>query len=137
MVMFDPVFETFRQVTEASLHVQQEMFKKAMSLWTGFPAGGPPGVEQVRQFQKKWAEYVGDLLKRQRQVTEAHFKAGLESIEKAFHLGEAKSIEEMRARTLELWQKLFESFKQAYEAQIHEVQGALEKWTELVTKPAA
>jgi hypothetical protein len=135
--MFDPVFESLRQITEAGLHVQQEMFKKAVSLWTGIPAAGPPGVEKVRQFQKKWAEFVGEMLKRQRQMTEAQFKAGLESIEKAFHLGEAKSIEEVRARTLELWQKVFESLKQAYETQIVEVQGALEKWTELVTKPAA
>ncbi len=135
--MFDPVFESFRKITEASLHVQQEMFQKAASMWMGMPAAGPPGVEKVRQFQKKWAEFVGELLKRQRQMTETQFKTGLESIENAFHLGEAKSIEEVRARTLELWQKVFESVKQAYEAQIHEVQGALEKWTEMMTKPAA
>lgn len=135
--MFDQVFENFRQATETSLHVQQEMVKKWVSLWLGMPTAIPPGPEKVRQIQKKWAEFIADLLKRQREVTEAQFQAGLDGIEKAFQLGEAKTVEEVRARTLELWQKCFEGFKRGYEAQVQEFQRALEKWTELVTKPAA
>jgi hypothetical protein len=135
--MFDQVFETLRQATATSLHLQQEMVKKWVSLWMDMPFAVPPGTEQVRQFQKKWADFVGDLIKRQREVTEAQLQAGLEGIEKAFHVGEAKNVEELRARTLELWQKCFEALKVAYEAQGQEFQRAMEKWTELVTKPAA
>jgi hypothetical protein len=135
--MFDQVYETFRQATETALQMQQEMVRKWVSLWVGMPAAVPPGAEQVRQFQKKWAEFIGDLIKRQREVTEAQLQAGLEGIEKAFHLGEAKNIEELRARTFELWQKCFEGFRQGYEAQVQEFQRALEKWMDLVSKPAA
>jgi hypothetical protein len=136
-VMFEQAFESFRTATETGLHMQQEMFKKWLALWPGVPVSVPNFGEPFRQFPKKWAESVGELLKRQREVMETQFKAGLEGIEKAFRLGEAKTVEELRARTLELWQKCFETLKKTYEAQLIEFQAAMDKWAELVTKPAA
>lgn len=139
--MFAPVMESMSKMTEATMGLQQEMIRKWFSAWPGVPfmPGAPPtpgtppaGVEQIQKFQKKWIETVSEIVRRQRETLEAQFKAGQQNIEKAFHLGEAKSTEELRARTIELWQKCFEGMRQASEAQIRDFQVAVDKWFELV-----
>src|SRR5262249_45173119 len=138
--MFDQVLESLRKATEASVQVQQEMFKKWISLFPGVPAAAPLWGEQAQrfqQFQQQWAEIVKELIGRQREGIEQSFKLGLQNIEKAYHLGEVKTVEEMRARTVELWQKCFEGLRQAYEIPLREFQVATEKWLQLVTKSAA
>jgi len=138
--MFDQVFEGMRKATEASVQMQQEGFKKWLSLWPGVPAAAPLWGEQVLRLQEvrqKWAEVVHDLLRRQREMTEASFKAGLQNIEKAFQLAEARNAEELRARTMERWRQCFESLRQASEAPLHEFQAATERWLELMGKAAA
>jgi hypothetical protein len=135
--MFDKVIESLRKATETNVQMQQEMFKKWVGLWPGMPAAPPSWGEQVQKFQAKWAEVAGDLLKRQQEAIEAQFRIGVENIEKAFRLGEVKTTEDLQTRTIELWQKCFESLRQAYEVQLREFQTAIEKWSELVTKAAA
>jgi hypothetical protein len=135
--MFVPVFENMRTLTAAAAGMQQEMFKKWLSLWPGAPVmpTGPVGAEQIQQLQRRWAEAVGELLRRQRESIDAQFKAGQQNITKAFQLGEIKDPEEMRARTVELWQKCFEAVVQLSEAQARDFQAAVQKWFELVTPP--
>ena len=135
--MFEPVFESLRKTTEATTQMQQELFKKWVSLWPGAAASLPACGEQVPKLYKKWAEVVHDQLQRQRAFVEAQFKAGLENIERAFAVGEAKTPEELRAKTAELWKKCFESLRQAYEAQVREIQVTADQWVKLVTKGAA
>jgi hypothetical protein len=79
-------------------------------------------------------EVGGELLSKQNEWLEAQFKAGLRTIEEAFHLAEAKDPEELRTRTFQLWQKTFDSLCQASEAQIRGLHGAVGKWTELMNK---
>jgi hypothetical protein len=134
--MFDQVFDTLRKATEANIQLQQEMVKKWISLWPGLPSV-PAVPAQMQQFQKKWAETVSELLKKQRESTENLFKAGVENLEKAFQRGEVKTPEEMRAKTLELWQKCFESMRQAWEAQIRDFQVVVARFTEMMTKAPA
>src|SRR5262245_4073605 len=134
--MFIPVLESMGKITGATVDMQQEMFKKWFSLWPGFPpVPGFPAAwgEQAVPFQKKWAEVVGEIIRRQRETVEAQFKAGQQNIEKAFQLSEAKSPEEYRAKTIEFWQKCIESIRQASEAQIRDFQVAVEKWYELMS----
>src|SRR5581483_9477252 len=102
-VMFDQMFESLRKATESTVQMQQEMFKKWVTLWPGTPPAPPAWGPQFQQFQKKWAEVVAELLKRQKEGAEAQFKAGMENIEKAFHVGEAHNAEELRVKVLELW----------------------------------
>ena len=135
--MFDQVFENLRKATEASIQVQQDLFKKWVGLWPGVPGVPAVGAEPFIKVQKKWAEFVGDAVKKQRETLEAHFSAGLRNIEDAFRLAEAKNPEELRAKTVELWQKSFECIRQLYDAQIRDFQAAVAKWTELVMKGAA
>jgi hypothetical protein len=133
--MFSQVMDSMAKVSNATMAMQQEMFKKWFSLWPGMATYPPASAEQVERFQKRWAETVGELIKRQRDVMEAQFKAGMQNIEAAFKVGEARSAEEVRARTIELWQKCFDNLRQASEAQIREAKVAVEKWFELMTPP--
>jgi len=131
--MFTQAYENFRKATESTVHLQQEMFKTWINLWPGAPVASPAWGEKVQRFQKKWAETLGEIVKRQRDMTETNFKAGLKNIEKAFQIGEAKTPEELRAKSIELWQKCFEDIRQVYEAQLRGFETAIEKWVEVTT----
>jgi predicted protein tyrosine phosphatase len=135
--MFEQVFENLRKATEASIQVQQEMFKKWVSLWPGVTPSAAAEGEPVTKFQKKWAEIVSDLVKKQRETLEAQFSAGLRNMEQAFHFADAKDPEELRAKTIEFWQKSFDCLRQMYDAQVRDFQNAAARWTELFTKGAA
>jgi hypothetical protein len=129
--MFEQVFESLKKSTESTVQMQQEMFKKWVSLWPGTPPTPPAWTPQFEQFQKKWKEVVAELQKRQKEAVEANLKTGLENIEKAFQIGEAKNTEDLRVRVIELWKKCFESAQKIYEAQVRDFQTAMEKWAEL------
>jgi hypothetical protein len=135
--MFDKVIESLRTATEQTVQLQQEMFKKWVSLFPSLPDASNPWTGQAQQFQKKWAETVKDLLKRQRETAETQFAAGLQNIEKTFQLCDAKTAEELRAKTSELWQQCFNSIRQAFEAQLRDCQTAMVKCVELMTKAEA
>jgi len=135
--MFEPVFDNLKKVTETTLRMQQEMFEKWVSLWPGVRPTQAAFAEPAQKFQKKWAEFYEEALKKQRDTLETQFKAGLKNIEEAFRLAEAKDPEELRARTTELWQKVFETLRQSSEAQLRDLQTFAGRWTELVTKGAA
>jgi hypothetical protein len=135
--MFEKVYENLRTATEANIHMQQELFEKWMGLCLGVPVSAKGKIDQVPKIQKKLAEFAADIIKKQRETLAAQFNAGLKNIEDAFHLPEAKDPEELRAKTVELWQKSFDCLLEAYEAQVRDFQAAVGKWTELITKPAA
>jgi hypothetical protein len=135
--MFDQVYQSMQKATEATIQMQQEMFKKYFGLFPGMPIPMAYPGEKYREFQKQWAAIVNEMLKRRRETVEAQFKIGLENIEKAFAIGEAKTPEELRAKTLELWKKSFEGFRQVYDAQMADFQAAFEKWFELTAKVPA
>ncbi len=133
--MFMPVLESMGKISGATVEMQQEFFKKWFSLWPTFQAGWTfPTTwgDQVQRFQKRFAEVSGDLIRRQREVIEAQFKAGQQNIEKAFSISEAKSPEELRSKTIEFWQKCIESMRQTSEAQMRDFQVAVEKWFDLM-----
>jgi hypothetical protein len=134
--MFDQAFDSLRKATESSIALQQEMFRKWMGLWPGIPESTFP-FSELQKFQKKWVEVVGELVKKKNESLEAEFKAGLQNIEEAFRLSEIKDPEELRAKTVELWQKTFDYLRQTSETQLRDFQYAVSKWAELMTKGVA
>ena len=135
--MLDTAFDSMRKATGCTIQVQQEMFKTLAGTWPGFPASRPAGTAQVLKFQQRWAEVMSDLIKKQSESFETQFIAGLANIEEAFRLGTVKDPEELRVRTVALWQKTFDTLRRSYEAQMRAVQTAATRWTELVMKWAA
>ena len=130
------IIDHIRAETESSIALQQGLFKKWIGMWPGVLVPPPP-FEEPQKFHKKWMEVGGELLSKQNEWLEAQFKAGLRTIEEAFHLAEAKDPEELRKKTIELWQKTFDYLRQASEAQLRDFQNAVGKWAELMTKGVA
>jgi hypothetical protein len=136
--MFIQALESMGKVTGATVAMHQEIFKKWIGMFPGMP--GVPiypqaNQEQMEQFQKKWAETASELFRRQKEVFESQFKSGMENIEMAFKVAEAKNPEEVRAKTIELWRKCFDSLRQVSEAQLRETQVATEKLFAMFSPP--
>jgi hypothetical protein len=133
-IMFEQALDSLKTATEANLHMQQEVFKKWFTMWPGVPAFPGAGAEPFTKFQKKWADFVAEVAKKQREAIEAQYKVGVADIEKAFRLNEVKDPGELCAKTTELWHNAFEVLRQTYETQLRDLQAAAAKWTELAMK---
>jgi hypothetical protein len=133
------VIDSIRSATESSVAMQHEMFKKWITMWPGALVSTSPFGEP-QQFRKRWLEVGGELLRKQNDWLEVQFKTELRTIEDTFRLGEANDCEELRTRTIQLWQKTFNCLWQTSEAQLRGLHDVLSKWTELMNKsyrPAA
>ena len=141
--MFEQVFDSFRKASETTLQAQQDLFRQWMSQWPMFPMDtttpGSKGAasEQARSFQKQWNDTVTALMTKHCEALDAQYRAGIRTIEDALRTTEAKSPEEFRQLTEELWRKSFEVLKQTIENQIHDFQTAVEKWSELMTQKSS
>jgi hypothetical protein len=127
--MFDQLFESFRKASESSLQAQQEMFKQ----WWQHSApifGGAGGATDWGDVQKRWLDYASETMNKQRALLDSLYRSGIEVIEQAFRVTEAKSPEDYRRLVEELWRKLSDSFKAQSEAQLREFQDATAKWLE-------
>jgi hypothetical protein len=135
--MFEQVFENLRTATATTVRMQQELFTRWLSLWPGLATAGPENGGKFVAVQKQWQEVTGEMLKKQREVLETQFAAGLKNIEAVFSLAQTRNPEELRERTVELWHNSVQCIRQMYEAQIRDFQAAVTKWTELMTRQAA
>jgi hypothetical protein len=136
--MIEQVFDSFRKASESALQMQQEFFKQWAGQWTaGAPAAAATPAawaEQAQTFQKRWLETVTEMMNKHRETLDAHYKAGIKAIEESFKVTEAKSPDEYRRLTEELWRRGFENVKNSTESQIRDIQAAVQKWFELVPK---
>ena len=101
------------------------------------PASEGVVSEQARSFQKQWTDIVTALMTKHCEALDAQYRAGIRTIEDALRTTEAKSPEEFRRLTEELWRKSFEVLKQTIENQIRDFQIAVEKWSELMTQKSS
>jgi len=130
--VFTQAVESIGKATGATVAAQRELFKKWFALWPGL-YHPPGGCEQAEGFRKRWSETAGELLRRQREMIDAHFKAGVQNIEQAFRIAETKNPEELRAATVALWRKCFDGLRQAAEAQVRETYTAVDRWFDLLS----
>ena len=136
--MLDQVFDNFRKASESSLQMQQELFKQWMSHWPAIPtsasSAGGAMAEQAQSVQKRWLENATEMMNKHRESLDSQYKAGIRAIEDAFRVTEAKSPEDYRRMTEELWRKSFDTLKSSAETQIRDFQAAVEKWFEMLAK---
>ena len=128
--MIDQLFETFRRASESTLQAQQDMFKQWVQHWQAapFPTAGSP--VDWSDAQKRWLDATKETLTKQRELLESSYTSGIQVIEQAFRLSEAKSPEDYRRLMEDLWRKLSDTFKAQTETQFREVQAASQKWVE-------
>lgn len=125
--MFDQMFESFRRASESALQAQHEMFRQWAQQWPTSPAGLSSDWGDA---QKRWVESTTDALNKHRAIVDATYKSGIELIESAFRVTEAKSPEDYRRLVEDLWRKLSDTFKKQSETQLREFQSATERWLE-------
>jgi len=129
---FDHAFDSFRKATEATVQMQQDLFHQWSSFWPGFPK--PQLTEQCQQFHKEWSQAIAELTRKYLDSFDQQYKAGTESLKKAFQLTEAKDSQEFRQNMLDLWQKSFDCLKNGAQIQMQTFEAGVEKWLELVKK---
>jgi hypothetical protein len=128
-LMFDQLFESFRKASESSLQAQQDMFKQWLQQWPTTPLATGVPTDWV-EVQKRWLESARDALNKHRAVVDSTYRSGIDVIEHAFKVSEAKSPEDYRRLVEDLWRKLSDTFKAQSESQFREIQTATEKWLE-------
>ncbi len=154
--MFDQILENFRKATESAMKLQQETFRSLTEQLAQVPgapiASAPPPtapapdtsatpplpsvawVEQLQMFHKQWAQAVTELLKKNSEILDAQYKAGVKTIEEAFNVGRSRDPAEFKRLTEELWRHSFESLKKLAEDQVRECQAVSAKWYEAASK---
>jgi len=137
--MFEQILDTYRKAAESTMKVQQEMLRS----WTqqgsqtfALPTPGVVGAEEVHTAQKKWTETITDMLNKHRESLDAQYRAGIRTIEDAFRVAEAKDPEQFRKLTEELLRHSFECLKTVAEAQMRDLQAAMQKGIETASKGA-
>jgi hypothetical protein len=132
--MFDQIFENLQKATESTMKMQQEMLQKWVEV---FPTGGgtsmPSQPEAVAEFRKKWEEAAIEMLKRQKELVDQSYDAGVQSLENVFSVADAKNAQEYQEKMTELYRKSLESLRDLTEAQMNEFKAAAEKCSQLMT----
>ena len=127
--MFAQLLESFRKVSESSLNAGQEILKQWVQHAQPQSVGSAstPG-EWNEAYQTRWAESASEALNKYRELFDATYKSGIELIERAFRVGEARSLGENRRLVEELWRRLSDTYKSQTEAQFREFQNATASW---------
>ncbi len=131
--VLDQVYKNIRQATESNLKLQQEFFRQWTSFWP-VTTSQNEWTESIRAFQKQWTGTVAELAKKHREVVDKQYQAAIESLEAALNVSESATPEEYRRRSEELCRKTLDCMRELSEAQVHEFQEAVSKWTDLVMK---
>jgi flagellin-specific chaperone FliS len=124
--MFDSLLESSRKAWESSLQTQQDVLKQMTQQWTTLTPKAGASVEYARTLQRRWLEMVFESLNKHRQSLDSLYQAGLDLLEHSIRLSDARSLEDCRRVTDELWRKVFEVSKVQSETQLHEAQ----KWAQ-------
>ena len=106
--------------------MQQEMLKHWTEGWAGSASQVQNAAGDASQdVQKRWLALGLDLLTKHRASLDSTYAAGIQLIEQSFGAAGARSPEEYRRMTEELWRKLFDTYRSQAEAQFE----ALKDWS--------
>jgi exonuclease VII large subunit len=131
--MFDQVFSNLQKATESSVKMQQEMFQKWVEAFPTASSQVPTATDAMSQWRHKWESLVAESLKRQKEMVDRNYEAGIKALEDIFSMEEAKSPQEYQQKVTELYRKSFESLRQLSESQMAEFRSATEKFSELMS----
>lgn len=124
--MYDQMFDSYRKASESWLQMQQELLKNVaqqpLSAFSAPTAGGGPAADWTRNVQKRGTELAVEILNRQRESIEALYKSVISLLERSAQISEAKSPEDYRRVTEELWKKWFETVTSQSETQLRDLQ---------------
>ncbi len=121
--MYDQLFDSYRTASESWLQMQQGLFKNAgQQPLSASAAGAGPAADWARNVQKRGTELAVEILNRQRESIETLYKSAIQLLERSAQVTEAKSADDYRRATEELWKKWVESVTTQSETQFRDVQ---------------
>ena len=136
--MTDQPFDMLRKASESWLKMQQDLFH--VSTPTSF-FGASPGTgaapDWARNAQKKCIDLATEILERQRESVDALFRSTVTLLQQTSQISEAKSPEDYRRASEDLWRKWLESVKNHSETQFRDVQTFAGKSLEIVQSTQA
>ncbi len=131
--MTEPIFDTYRKASESWMHTQQEMLRNATRGWiTPWP-----GLGGATDAGKRWLDLTVEILNRHRESVDAFYKSVIQLVEQTSRISEAKSPEEARRLTEEIWGQWFESFKNQSESRMRDAQTFTERSLEIAQNAQA
>jgi hypothetical protein len=117
------------------LQAQQALFKQwAQQLPLASSAMPGASGQRISEFQRRLAESMTETLNRHREVLDSTYRSGIQLIEQAFRVTDAKSPEDYRRVIEDLWRKLSDTFKEQSEVQVRELQKTAERWMDAAQK---
>jgi hypothetical protein len=134
--MFDQFMDGIRRTSESSFQMQQEVFRQWTRMWGQMPPGVGGATEWGRASQKRWVDLGVEMLNKHREGLDATYKAGIELIQQAFSVSDAKSPDDYRRMTEDLWRRLFDLQKQQAENQFRDFQTLYDKSATIVQEGA-
>jgi hypothetical protein len=136
--MTDQMFDTFRKASESWLKMQQDLFQTGAPAPFFTPPQGSVGApDWARNAQKRCINLATEILERQRESFDALFKSTINLLQQTSQISEAKSSDDYRRATEDLWRKWFESVKSHSETQFRDVQTFAGKSLEIVQSAQA
>jgi hypothetical protein len=134
--MLDLMFAAFRKASESSLQMPLEAYKSwagqllsAHPFWQTSLGGG--AFDWGRTFQRRWTDLVVESLHKHRESLDAGYRSAIQLVEQTLRSAEAKSPEDVRHATEEVWRRLIDLLKQQSEAQVRDFQAWAAKSMEL------
>jgi hypothetical protein len=131
MNLFEQSFNSVRKATEAALQMQQEVYSQWARMWPGFAPAQNEWSASAQKFQRDWGNAVTEIMRKHQSMLDQQYRAGIKSLEEAFHAAESKDPEEMRDRYQSLCRNALDLLKETSESQIRQFQEATNKWIEL------
>lgn len=132
--VYEAVFDNMKKAADANLKLQQELFHQWSSLWPGLPLPQSTWTDKVKDAQHQWVRTITELARQHRDTFDKQYQATLASLEEALKLTEATTPEEFRQQTEQICRKTLDCMREVSEAQMHEFQEAMKKWSDLVAK---
>jgi hypothetical protein len=131
--MLDQILEGFRKAAESSTQAQRDMMEQYSQQWRSMPiSAAKASGDWMVGFQKRVTEAASETLHKQQELIESTYRAALLVLEQVFRAARMKSPEELRPLVDETWSKLAETIRSQSDAQLRELQNALERWLKLV-----
>jgi hypothetical protein len=121
--MYDQMFDSYRKASESWLQMQQDLLKNVVRQpLGGSAADGGPAADWARNVQKRGTELAVEILNRQRESIEALYRSVINLLERSSQVSEAKSPEDYRRASEDLWKKWVETVTSQSETQLRDIQ---------------
>jgi len=126
--MLDQMFEGYRKTSESWLQMQQDMMRQLWQQGLTMPqAANVPGGDWSQGRQKRWLEMIIDLLNKHRESLDSLYRSSIQILEQTFQVTEARSPDDYRRLTEEVWRKVFEVMKNQSDATFRDFRSFAEK----------